>query len=90
MEWGHSSWGMSLPCSPLHQLRIKAIFLFPPNSVSIFFIQLQWAEKAKILGGNKLRWGAAGLDPRPLGDNSKDMDIILKAVGATRIILLTT
>ena len=34
---GHSSWGMSLLCSPLHQLRIKATFLFPPSSVSIFF-----------------------------------------------------
>ena len=30
---GHSSWGMSLLCSPLHQLRIKATFLFPPNSL---------------------------------------------------------
>ena len=34
---------------PRCQLRIKATFLFPPNSVSIFFIPLWWAEKAKIL-----------------------------------------
>ena len=49
---GHSSWGMSLPVSPLHQLRIKAIFQFPPNSVSVFFIRLRWAEEAKILASN--------------------------------------
>ena len=30
-------------------LRIKAIFLFPPDSVSVIFISLWWAEKAKIL-----------------------------------------
>ena len=30
---GHSSWSMSLLCSPLHQLRIKAIFLFPPKTI---------------------------------------------------------
>ena len=30
---GHHSWGTSLLCSPLCQLRIKASFLFPPNSV---------------------------------------------------------
>ena len=33
----HSSWGMSLLCSPLCQLKIKAIFVFTPNSVSIFY-----------------------------------------------------
>ena len=49
---GHSSWGMSLLCSPLHQLRIKATFLFPPNSVSVIYIWLRWAEKAKILASN--------------------------------------
>ena len=34
----HSSWGISLLCFPLCQLRIKATFLFPLNSVSIFFL----------------------------------------------------
>ena len=53
LRWGHCSWGMSLLCSPLQLLRIKVTFLFPPNSVSVFFIQLQWAEKAKILTSNK-------------------------------------
>ena len=33
----HSSWGMSLLCSPLCQLKIKATFVFTPNSVSIFY-----------------------------------------------------
>ena len=36
-------------CYPLYQLRIKATFLFPPCSVSVFFIWLQWTQKAKIL-----------------------------------------
>ena len=49
MDRGHSSWGMSLLCSPLRRLRIKATFLLPPNSVSTFFTWLQLAEKAKIL-----------------------------------------
>ena len=43
---------MSLLCSPFCQLRIKAIFLFPPNSVFVYFIPRQWAEKAKILASN--------------------------------------
>ena len=34
---------------PSSDLRIKAIFLFAPNSVSANFIWLQWAEKNKIL-----------------------------------------
>ena len=42
---------MSLLCSPLCWLRIKATFLFPSNLY--FFIWLQWAEEAKILAGNK-------------------------------------
>ena len=46
---GNSPWDMSLLGSPLHQLRTKAPFLFPPTSVSVFFIQLQRAEKVKIL-----------------------------------------
>ena len=51
---GHSSWGRSLLCPPLWQLKIKATFLFPPNSVSMVSIQLQWAEKTKILATTKL------------------------------------
>ena len=34
---------------PSAGLMIKAIFLFPPNSVSTIFIQLWWAKKTKIL-----------------------------------------
>ena len=52
MERGHSSWGMSLLCSSLYWLRIKATFLFPPNSLSVYFIWLRWAEKPKILASN--------------------------------------
>ena len=51
---GHSSWGMCLQCSPLLRLRIKFTFLFSLNSISIFFIQLWWAEKAKILASNNI------------------------------------
>ena len=51
---GHRSWGRSLLCPPLCQLKIKATFLFPPNSVSMVSIQLQWAEKTKILATTKL------------------------------------
>ena len=42
---------------PSLPLRIKATFLFPPNSVSVFFflIQLWWVEKAKILASNMWR-----------------------------------
>ena len=43
-EVGHNSWDTSLLCSPLHLLRIKAIFLFPTNSVLYFLIQLHWRE----------------------------------------------
>ena len=39
-------------CSPFCRLRIKVTFLFSPNSTSVFFIQLWWAEKAKILASN--------------------------------------
>ena len=38
-----------LPCLPAENLEE---FLFPPNSVYVFFIQLWWAEKAKILASN--------------------------------------
>ena len=54
MERGRSSGGMRPLCSALCRQRIKATFLFPPNSVSIFFIQLRWAEKVKILAGNNM------------------------------------
>ena len=70
MGGGHSSGGTSLLRSPLHWLRMKATFLFPPNSVSVFFffiswrlitlhvsvffIQLQGAEKAKSFGSKTL------------------------------------
>ena len=51
MEAGNSSWSISLPCSPLCQLRIKATFLFPPNSASISLI----SDKAKILATNSVK-----------------------------------
>ena len=38
----------SLLCSPLHRLRMKTTFLS--------LIQLQWAEKAKILASNTPKW----------------------------------
>ena len=34
---GHGSWSVCLLCTALHQLRIKATFLFPPDSVSVLF-----------------------------------------------------
>ena len=37
---------------PSPQARIKAIYVFPPHSVSVFFIWLWWAGKAKILASN--------------------------------------
>ena len=43
------------PPTSLCRLRIKATFLYPispPISVSMFFIWLRWAEKAKALAGN--------------------------------------
>ena len=51
LNWDSSRWqggrhkfqGRSLLCS-LHQLRIKATFLFPPNCLHIFH-QLHWAAK---------------------------------------------
>ena len=43
--------GIESALSPLYMLRIKATFLFPPKALSILFIWLRWAEKAKILGG---------------------------------------
>ena len=40
VEWGAQFFRHKPTVSPLHKLRIKATFLFPPNSVSVFFIQL--------------------------------------------------
>ena len=45
---GHSSWGMSLQCTPLHWLRIKATFIFPPNSMSVFLIWLQRERRPRL------------------------------------------
>ena len=43
---------------------LKAIFLFPPNSVSVFFIQFLWAEKAKNLASKSIiTIGAAIAEP---------------------------
>ena len=44
---GHNSWGMNLLCSRPRWLRIKATFLFLPNSA--LFIWHWLSEKAKIL-----------------------------------------
>ena len=38
---------------PALWLRIKATILFPQNSISVCFIWLQWAEKAKTLASNQ-------------------------------------
>ena len=53
-SWRHSSWGMSLLCSPLCWLRIKATFPFPPSSVSVLFNWLWWTKQAKILASSTL------------------------------------
>ena len=47
---GDSSWGMSLLYSPLGQLRIKARFLFPTNSVSVFFYLSLVGRESQDLG----------------------------------------
>ena len=47
------AWAQEL-CPHLHQMRIKATFSLP-NSISVFFIQLRWAEKVKILASNTRR-----------------------------------
>ena len=46
---------MSLLCYLSTGLELKATFLFPPNSVSVFFIRLQWTEKAKIWESKNLK-----------------------------------
>ena len=46
------SWSVNLLWFPSPPSGIKATFLFPPDSVSVIFIQLRWAEKAKILASN--------------------------------------
>ena len=45
---------MSLLRTSHHWLRIKVNFILPSNSVSAFFIQLWWAEKAQILADNNV------------------------------------
>ena len=45
---GSSSWGMRLLCSALCRLRIKATFLFPPNSMSVFLIWLQRERRPRL------------------------------------------
>ena len=43
---------------------LKATFLLPPNSVSVLFIWLQWAEKAKNLASKSiLTMGAVIAEP---------------------------
>ena len=45
---GPCSWGASLLCAPLGQLRSKVVY-FLQNSVSYFLIEHWWAEKGEIL-----------------------------------------
>ena len=62
LNWGSSRWrggggaGTSFEagayCVPLSVGWELKPFLFPPNSVSTFFIQLHWAEEDKILASN--------------------------------------
>ena len=44
--WGHSSGGLSLLSSPLSQVRIKATFVSPPNS--LFFLWLRWQRRPRF------------------------------------------
>ena len=44
------AWAYCVPLSTGWEF--EATFLFPPNSVSVFFIRLWWAEKAMILASN--------------------------------------
>ena len=50
---GHSSCGTSLQCSLLGQLRIKAIFLFSPDSLSEFFYLALVGRESQDFDGNK-------------------------------------
>ena len=60
---GHSPWGTSLLSSPLSCLRIKVIFLSPPNSISIFFNLASVCRESQDFGGKRtmdidwLPWG---------------------------------
>ena len=45
---GHSSWGMSLLCSPLHQLRIKATFYFLQTLSPYFLFGFTWQRKPRF------------------------------------------
>ena len=46
----HSSWGISLLCSPCPWLRIKATLLFPQNSVSAFFYSASVGRESQDFG----------------------------------------
>ena len=52
---GHSSGAYCLPLSTGWLSENRSHLSIPPKSVSVFFIQLQWAEKAKILASNNTR-----------------------------------
>jgi len=54
---GHTPWSMTHGVPLSAGFRIKATFVSPSNSVSVFFIWLHWAEKAKILASsNSSSW----------------------------------
>ena len=44
------SWSVNLLWSPLHRLRIKATFLFPPNSVSFIFYSASVGRESQDFG----------------------------------------
>ena len=51
-SWWRGDWLLEVGAYcvlPSAGLRVKAIFLFAPNSVSTIFIQIWWAKKTKIL-----------------------------------------
>ena len=49
---GHCSWGASLLCAPLGQLRSKAVY-FLQNSISIFFNWALVGRERRDFGSNK-------------------------------------
>ena len=57
MEWGHSSWSMSLLCFNLCWLSKPPFYFLQTLSLYVFLfcfcIQLWWAEKAKSLASRK-------------------------------------
>ena len=56
---GPCSWGASLLCAPLGQLRSKVVY-FLQNSVSYFLIEHWWAEKGEILAVTRQPCGRRG------------------------------